>query len=154
MKITIRNALPTDWQVIQKLNNEVFEDNAKYDPYLNLTWPFEKKGVAYYKKVTNHDTYFTLIADVDGNSAGYLVGTKRNYSYRNLKIVEIDTMGVSHKYRSKGIGKQLIKQFIIWAKNNGFTSLYVNAYIANKRAIKFYQSLGMKPIDMSLEMQI
>lgn len=154
MNLTIRNVLPKDWQIIQKLNNEVFEDNAKYDPFLINDWVFTKHGITYLKKVTSKDAYITLIAEAEGKAVGYLVGSERVRTYRNLKVAEIDNMGVSPQYRSKGIGKQLIKHYVRWAKSKGFDTLYVNAYFANKRAIDFYQSLGLKPIDMSLEMQI
>lgn len=154
MKITIRKANPNDWNMIQKLNNEVFEDNAKYDPFMINNWAYSKFGIAYYQKITRDKVYSTFIAEVEGKPVGYLVGSERVRTYRNLKVAEIDNMGVTPQFRSKGIGRELIKHFIQWAKSKGFNSLYVNAYFANKRAIEFYQTLGMKPIDMSLEMQI
>ncbi len=154
MNVVIRNATPNDWQIIQRLNNEVFKDNAKYDPFIKRNWAFSALGVTYYKKVTRDNSYVTLIAEVDGKPVGYLVGAERRRTYRSLKTAEIDNIGVSPIFRSKGIGKQLVHHFIHWAKSEGFTSLYVNAYDKNVRAIKFYQSLGMKPIDMSLEMRI
>ena len=154
MKISIRIATPHDWKIIQKFNNEVFEDNAKYDPFMLDNWAFSKFGIAYYQKITRDKVYSAFIAEVEGKPIGYLVSTKHIRTYRKLKIIEIDNIGVTLKYRSKGIGKALVKHFIRWAKDHGFNAIFVNTYYANKRAINFYQSLGMKPIDMSLEMQI
>ena len=154
MKITIRKTLPADWQVIQKLNNEVFENDSKNDQYLDLVWPYSKDGIKHYKKVVSSPSYCCLIAEADGKPVGHLVGGEKSISYRKVKTSEIIELGVSPAYRSKGIGAELISSFRDWSKNRGFQTIMVNAYYTNEKAIKFYKSLGMKPIDISLEMEI
>ena len=46
MKISIRKADLSDWEMIQELNNEVFIADAEYDPYLDLDWPFPESGIS------------------------------------------------------------------------------------------------------------
>ncbi|KKU81566.1 hypothetical protein A2973_02920 [Candidatus Gottesmanbacteria bacterium RIFCSPLOWO2_01_FULL_49_10] len=154
MKIIIRKSLPSDWQLIQKLNNEVFENDSKNDQYLNLAWPYSKQGIQYYKNVVSSPTYFCFIAEADGEPVGHLVGGLKSIEYRNVKTAEIIELGVSPAYRSKHIGAQLVQAFRDWSKERGFQTIMVNAYYTNEKAIKFYTFLGMKPIDMNLEMQI
>lgn len=154
MDIHIRPTVSIDWSTIQKLNNEVFEENAKYDRYLNRQWPKSKEGVAYYKKVTRDTKFCSLIAEVDGTAVGYLVGTERKIDYRTIRTVEIHDMGVSPAYRSKGIGKKLIDAFKDWARKNGYQSIYVNSYFGNDRAVNFYKKQGFAPIDICLEASV
>ncbi|EKE06033.1 MAG: hypothetical protein ACD_19C00114G0005 [uncultured bacterium] len=48
MEIQIKTPNITDWQVIQKLNNEVFQADKDHDEDLKLDWPFSK-AVKFYK---------------------------------------------------------------------------------------------------------
>jgi hypothetical protein len=42
MNVTICAAKKEDWQTIQKLNNQVFLNDQKNDPDLNLNWHLVK----------------------------------------------------------------------------------------------------------------
>jgi len=66
MSISIRKSKNDDWEVIQKLNNEVFISDAKNDDDLNLEWPFSSGGISYYKKVASGEKGFCLIAEIGG----------------------------------------------------------------------------------------
>ena len=151
MNISIRQATPADWRTIQKLNIEVFEDNYQYDDVLDLGWDTSFKGVAYFKKVTSNPKYYCIVAEIEGEPVGYLIGTERIYSYRTVRLAEIDNMGVTPAFRSKGIGIKLVEAYRQWAKEHGFDRLYVNAYYQNIKAIEFYKKCGLSPIDISLE---
>ncbi len=47
----IRQALPTEWNKLQLLNDEVFVDNYKYDPDLKLDWAMSAAGEKYFKEL-------------------------------------------------------------------------------------------------------
>ncbi|KKU87557.1 MAG: GCN5-related N-acetyltransferase [Candidatus Gottesmanbacteria bacterium GW2011_GWA2_47_9] len=68
-----------------------------------------------------------------------------------MRLAEIDNMGVTPAFRSKGIGIKLVEAYRQWAKEHGFDRLYVNAYYQNIKAIEFYKKCGLSPIDISLE---
>ena len=51
MNIKIETAKPEDWELIQKLNNQVFVNDKDNDEDLNLEWPFSETGIKYYKKL-------------------------------------------------------------------------------------------------------
>ena len=154
MNIQIRKATKDDWQVIQKLNNEVFEDNAAYDTYLHLRYPFSKEGIDHYKKLVTSPDYCTFIAFVDGLAVGHISGGPRVITYRNVKIAEIIEFGVSPKYRSKGIGVKLFEELRAWCKRLGYQTMMVNSYFTNDKAIAFYKRQGLVPIDIDLEMKV
>lgn len=154
MRVLIRKAVKKDWRIIQRLNNEVFEDNKEYDKFLMKDYALSKTGVEYFKKITSDPSFYCIIAGVEGKPVGYLVATKKIIPYRAVKTIELDNMGVSPSFRSKGIGTQLVKALKRWAKKHSFDTVYVNSYINNVKAIDFYKRSGFSPIDISLEVTL
>lgn len=154
MNLTFKRAEPVDWSTIQKLNLEVFADSQKYDKFINMEWVMSEKGDNYFKKVTSNKDYFAFIAEMDQKAVGYLVGGLKKIEYRKVRTAEIENMGISPTYRSKGIGSKLIEEFKKWCKDDGYQTVYVNAYFQNKRGIEFYKRSGFTPIDLSLEVKL
>jgi len=150
--ISIRRATQEEWEIIQKLNNEVFVDNAVYDHYLDRTWPFSPQGIEHYKKVVSSPNYCTYVAFEGDIPVGHIVGGQKVINFRAVKTAEIIEIGVSPEYRSKGVGAKLIEMLKQWCKENGYQTLMVNSYSTNKKAIAFYKKQGMTPIDIDLEM--
>lgn len=154
MNLKIRKAQPKDWKIIQKLNSEVFTHSAQFDKHLNLKWPSSKIGINYYKKITSDKDYCCLIAEIKGKPVAYLAGLQKNYDYRTNKVGEIDNMGTSPRFRSQGIGTQLVQEFKKWCKKQNLTHIYVCTYCHSKHAINFYKKQGLQPINISLEGEI
>lgn len=151
MNITIRKAKPDEWKILQRLNNEVFIDNAPYDTYLNLEYPFSPEGISYYKKTVSSRKNYCIFAMVNREAVGYLVGHLKQIAYRTVKTAEITELGVSPNYQSQGIGAQLVSAFRAWAKEKNCQTLFVQSYFSNERAIQFYKKQKLFPIDISLE---
>lgn len=154
MKPIIRRATPRDWKTIQKLNTEVFKDNAQYDKYQDMTWSISSQGAVFYQRQLSDPHVVCMLAEMNAVPIGYLMAGKKIVEYRSHKTIEILHMGVIPEYRSKGIGKLLIAELKKWAKQKGYTSMFVNAYMKNKMAIRFYEKSGFTPIDISLEMHL
>jgi len=148
---SIRVAKENEWQIIQRLNYEVFEASLPYDQHLNMKWPFEKAGIAYYKEAVSKPKYCCLLAEIGSEPVGYLIGVEHNYTYRLNKVAEIDNMGVIPTFRDKGIGTQLITEFKKWCKSQAITDVKVNTYYGYSEAINFYKKQGLVPIDITLE---
>ncbi|MDB5260393.1 MAG: acyl-CoA N-acyltransferase [Candidatus Nomurabacteria bacterium] len=149
--INIRLATLEDLSILQTLNDEVFVDNAKYDSDLNLNWSKGEKGRKYFSDILVNQDVFKVIAEDGGKAIGYLTAIEKLIDYRKSKYLEIENMGVIPEYRSKGIGKQLMEECFIWGKQNGYQKVFVNTYIANEKALKFYKKNGFNEIDISLE---
>lgn len=150
--VTIKNAIPSDWQSIQKLNDEVFTNDKNHDEFINCNWPFTKEGQEYYQEICSQpEKYLTIIAWDNQMPVGYLTASKKELDYRTNNPLEINNMGVSPKYRSQGIGKLLVDHAKKWARTNGFTHLYVEAYSQNTKAHQFYQRMGLEPTAISFE---
>ena len=150
----IRSLKKNEWKILQQLNNEVFIDNAIYDNDLILDWATSDKGKKYFKKILLDKKALVLLAQENGKLIGYLAARQKNLGYRKSKCLEIENMGVSPNFRSKGIGSTIINECISWAKKQGYKKVYVNSYLKNTRAISFYKRNGFNEIDISLEKDI
>jgi len=154
MEIQIKSPTLTDWQVIQKLNNEVFQADKDHDEDLKLDWPFSEKGIAYYKKLAEGSYGKCFIAYLDDEPVGYVALAIKKFGYRTGKYVEVENIGVSPKFRGQGIGKKLMEKAGEWAKGQRATKLYVSAYSQNTKAISFYKTNGFETVGVELEKEI
>lgn len=152
--IVIKSAGKDNIQTLQNLNDEVFIDNHKYDPDLKMGWAKSEVGRKYFIEAVSNPNGICLIAWDGEEAVGYLAASQKDFGYRLSKYIEIDNMGVSPGYRSKGVGSQLMDKFFEVAKQRGFQKAYVNAYFDNTKAIEFYERSGFSKIDVSLERRI
>jgi len=152
--MVIRTATIDDVKTLQNLNDEVFVDNHKYDSDLKIDWAQSDTGKEYFSNVVNNPNAICLIAEDEGKAIGYIAAAPKEFGYRLSKYLEIENMGVSPDFRSKGIGSKLITECLKSAKEKGFQRAYVNAYFENIKAINFYENCGFKKIDISLEKDI
>lgn len=154
-KVKIRKAKTDEWSALQTLNNEVFVDNAKYDPDLVVDWAYSDLGKKYFQKLVNDQESVCFVAeDSSRKLVGYIAASPKYFSYRKSRYVEVDNMGVIPSFRSQGIGQMLMEECKKWAKANNFQKLYVNSYSQNEKAIAFYQRCGFQKIDVSLEVLV
>jgi ribosomal protein S18 acetylase RimI-like enzyme len=153
--ITIKPAGKDDVQTLQILNDEIFVvGNQKYDPDLKIDWAKSDVGKKYFTEAITNPNDIFLIAWDEKKAIGYLAASPKDFGHRLSKYIEIDNLGVSPDYRSKGIGSQLMNEFFKVAKQRGFQKVYVNTYFDNLGSIKFYEKNGFRKIDISLEKTI
>jgi GNAT superfamily N-acetyltransferase len=152
--MNIRNVKPNEWKALQELNNEVFVDNAKYDPDIIRDWAFTEAGKKYYQELVNDLDSICFVAEEKGKLIGYLAAAPKPILFRKSRYLEVDNMGVLPRYRSQGVGKLLIESCKQWAKENSYQRLFVTSYSKNKKAITFYKNCGFETIDTSLEITL
>ena len=152
--MVVRKARKDEVKVLQDLNNEIFVDNSKYDSDLKMGWPYSPEGEKYFRRILKNSQAICLIAEKSGKPIGYIVATPKEFGYRSSKYMEIENMGVTAKFRSKGVGVRLLSKCLNLAKRCGYQKAYVTSYWENIKAIKFYETNGFKKIDLSLEVEL
>ena len=63
----------------------------------------------------------------------------------------IDDLCVDENCRGQGIGKEIYKEILRYAKMRGCYNVTLNVWSCNESARKFYESLGLKPQKVGME---
>ena len=63
----------------------------------------------------------------------------------------IDDLCVDEGCRGQGIGKEIYKEILRYAKMRGCYTVTLNVWNCNESARKFYESLGLKPQKVGME---
>jgi ribosomal protein S18 acetylase RimI-like enzyme len=148
--IKIRPATIEDISDLQRLNRELFKDNVRYMPDLDLSWP-DEKGKVYFIELVSDPKSLCLIAEDGAIKVGYLAGGPKEVDYSLSKYAELQNMCVTDGYRSQGVGALLIDKFLEWAKDNKYDKAFMNAYLKNEGALSFYKKHGFEATDANLE---
>lgn len=69
----------------------------------------------------------------------------------DIKTLYIDDLCVDENLRGKHIGKELYNAAVEFAKQNGCYNLTLNVWSCNKSAMKFYESCGLIPQKIGME---
>ena len=70
----------------------------------------------------------------------------------NIKTLYIDDLCVDETLRGKHIGKELYESVVELAKDTGCYNLTLNVWSCNQSALKFYESLGLLPQKIGMEL--
>ena len=68
------------------------------------------------------------------------------------KTLYIDDLCVDENIRGKGIGRALYEATLAMARENGCYNVTLNVWSCNPNALKFYESLGLKPQKIGMEL--
>ena len=152
--ISYKVADQKDLPALQELNLELFVDNQQYDKDLDMNWSKSKKGEKLFLDLLNNPEAICLIAFEDKQAIGYLAASPRKLNDVLSKYLEINNVEVLPNFQSKGIGSELIKRCLEWAKEKAYQKVYVNSYFENKRAVYFYKRNGFSEIDLGLQQDL
>lgn len=150
--MNIRKATLKDAQSMIKLSQESFQHGVQFDKTLNVDWPANHQE--HYREILSGRDVITFVAESENKMVGYLVGRiiKAETWRKNIKkIAELENMFILEQYRGKGIGKELIKRFMLWAKENKIKRLKVVASSGNTLAINVYKKAGFDESAIILE---
>ena len=70
----------------------------------------------------------------------------------DITSLYIDDLCVDEANRGKGIGKAIYKEILRYAQIRGCYNVTLNVWSCNQAAMKFYESLGLKPQKVGMEM--
>ena len=68
--------------------------------------------------------------------------------------IYIDDLCVDENCRGQGVGKSIYGEILRYAKMRRASSVTLNVWCCNENAMKFYESLGLKPQKIGMEMKL
>ena len=109
-------------------------------------------------KVILKDETRPIFVSVDGNDCveGYCFCIYQQHLdsgvLTDIKTLYIDDLCVDETLRGKHIGKKLYEYALKFAKETGCYNLTLNVWACNESALRFYNSLGLLPQKIGMEM--
>lgn len=108
-------------------------------------------------KVLLRDTSRPILAAVDENDCmqGYAFCIFQQYKdhkiMTDIKTLYIDDLCVDETMRGHHIGRMLYEAALDFAREHGCYNLTLNVWSCNESAMNFYQSCGLKPQKVGME---
>lgn len=107
------------------------------------------------KEIIDDNTRPIFVYEEDNKVVAYAFLMHKEFSSTsvlNIKTLYIDDLCVDKEYRGKHIGHKLYDYIVLYAKENGFYNITLNAWAGNDNALRFYESIGMKIQKYGMEM--
>ncbi len=134
-------------------------DNEKLASVIRTTLESYKlniPGTVYTDPTTDH--LYELFQDkssvyyVAEDESGEVLGGCGIYPTKGLPhgYVELVKLYLAEKSRGKGIGRALMEKCHQWARERGFTHVYLETFGELSSAVTLYKSLGYKALNKSL----
>ena len=146
--VSIRYASPADAELIADMSRETFYEsfaahNTKENMDLFMNGQFTREALI--QEVEQQDGLFFL-AYVHGKPVGYLRMRETNtpLELNNTPAIEIARIYLLQKNTGKGVGKALMEQAIVTAKNRGKQIIWLGVWEHNQKAISFYTKSGFE----------
>ena len=153
--LIIRKANINDLEDVLELSNGLTLADLPFDKKVDIKWAHTKKGKKYYTEKIKGISGVCFVVELDTKIVGYLTASEKQVpSYRLVRVAEIENIFVIEEYRSKGLGKKLVAEFINWAKQLKVDKVAVNVFALNEKATVFYKREGFIPQDLTLEMYL
>lgn len=151
----IRRAEEKDLAQVEKLLSEVLEIHAEIRPDIFIS------GTTKYtdNELTDifHDDRRPVFVAVDDNDMvlGYAFCQFERQPFstnmKDFRTLYIDDLCVDQKARGKGVGKALYEYVCAFAKANGCYDITLNVWEGNDSARAFYDRMGLKVKETTLE---
>lgn len=138
--------MPEELEPMVEVFNEAFATRDRYPPMslerFQRGWVLEDEE--------NHSGSFLAERDIDGKVvAMVLSGINRRFNEEHgVKRGGTYALAVIPSDRRRGLGTALTLKSIEWIRKKGMDTAYVSVNIANKDALRIYQSLGFRTVQI------
>ena len=90
---------------------------------------------------------FTLLAFVDSRPVGLAVCINSFSTFAARRFVNVHDLAVDPEYQSRGIGRALLGEVALRARESGACKVTLEVHDSNEGAKRLYQRLGFGPWD-------
>lgn len=127
---------------------KLIHDEKKYDENINE----ECIVNSLYENFYMNDDVCILLAKYEGKYIGYLFGTIMDIGDAYIKPqAKLEAMFIDEEYRGNKIGKRLIDEFKLWAKEKGVRYIELTVCNNNISAINLYKISGFKDTKITMQ---
>lgn len=153
----IRTIAKKDFAEMQRLMEQVHQLHAKHRPDIySTTSGFDAE---YFESICTDAHTIALVAhETEHALCGFCIVTLRapscNRSVRKRKVAYLEDLCVDVAYQKRGIGKALLLQAKLLAKQRGAQVLEGMVWSFNDNAMRFYEAMGMTPRSVILEQKL
>lgn len=151
----IRRAMESDMEGINKLLHQVLmvHHNGRPDLFKANVKKYTDEELA---SIIADDSKPIFVGVDEGNEVmGYAFCVFQQYVDNNIltdiKTLYIDDLCVDEDKRGKHIGKQIYEYVLDFAKGQGCYNVTLNVWSCNESAMKFYESCGLVPQKIGME---
>lgn len=151
----IRRAVESDMEGINKLLHQVLmvHHNGRPDLFKANVKKYTDEELA---SIIADDSKPIFVGVDEGNEVmGYAFCVFQQYVDNNIltdiKTLYIDDLCVDEDKRGKHIGKQIYEYVLDFAKGQGCYNVTLNVWSCNESAMKFYESCGLVPQKIGME---
>lgn len=153
-EINIRRAKDDDIPTLDKLLFQVHEVHHKARPDL-FKADAKKYTDEQLKEILANDKTPVFVAESDGKILGYAFCIHKQFINDNnmtyVKTLYIDDLCVDENERGKHIGKTLYDFVVSYAKENGYYNVTLSVWADNKKAVGFYEKIGLRVQKIGME---
>ncbi|WP_026582447.1 GNAT family N-acetyltransferase [Bacillus sp. J33] len=138
----IRSAIQEDAKVISEVRVQTDGETENMDREAGEAYIDEAGFKQIIQEDTDRDRNLFLVAEVDGKIAGFSRCEGSTLKRSAHKVVF--GVCVLKEFWGYGIGKNLLKESILWAELNEIKKITLNVLETNEKAIKLYKSHGFE----------
>ncbi len=129
-----------DWhEEGEGFNREYILTEKSFDiPFVKRDYGIDDKGEAGLYRAINSQDELALVAEVEGQVAGYLHVALSDW--RGVSVIW--GIYVDRTARRMGIGHTLMRKAVEWSREKGLKAIYLETQTCNIAACRFYQKFG------------
>ena len=139
--ITIRRAEPGDAQALVELASEVGSEEGSW-LLTTEDWRSVNDERRYLRAVRRHPDAAVFVAVEDGQTIARL-SLARDLHPASRHVSDLGLM-VAATHRRRGVGRALLEQAVVWAREVGVRKLELHVFPWNAPAIALYEAFGFE----------
>lgn len=151
-ELIIRPAEQRDTPAIGRLLYQIHKVHSDARPDL-FTPGARKMDEAAVSSILSEPGVLFWVAELDGEVAGHAYCLHKEVkSCPGQTVLYLEDFCIDETHRGQHIGTQLFTFVKDYAATHGYTRLELNVYADNTSAVRFYESMGLRPQKLGMEL--
>lgn len=140
-KVVLRTPRWEDLNDLLELINSLVDERAKIMMDQRTTREEEAEWLGRKLALIDRDEVFCVVAEVDGKVVANSEVSRKKGSQKHVGELGIAIM---NGYRDLGIGTEMMRTLIAWARDMGLELLVLSVFSSNERAFHVYKKAGFR----------